>query len=64
MRAALQVAETRRHPELPQLRANYHQWLMATRQEERAGELKEQEGDYIHAVQLYLRSGLPAKAAR
>ncbi|XP_043216719.1 intraflagellar transport protein 172 homolog isoform X2 [Amphibalanus amphitrite] len=61
---ALQVAETRRHPELPQLRANYHQWLMATRQEERAGELKEQEGDYIHAVQLYLRSGLPAKAAR
>ncbi|XP_037068847.1 intraflagellar transport protein 172 homolog [Pollicipes pollicipes] len=61
---ALNVAETRRHPDLPQLRANYHQWLMTTRQEEKAGELKEQEGDYLHAVQLYLRSGLPAKAAR
>lgn len=36
---------------------------METRQYEKAGEMKESEGDYSGAVNLYLKAGLPAKAA-
>lgn len=46
------------------LRRNYYQWLMETNQDEKAGEVKENEGDYTGAVNLYLKAGLPAKAAR
>ena len=53
---ALLVAETRRHPELPQLRASYHQWLMATRQEEK-GRRTEGAGGRLHTG----RPALPAQ---
>lgn len=33
-------------------------------QEEKAGEMKEKEGDDMAAIQLYMKAGLPAKAAR
>lgn len=33
-------------------------------QEERAGKVKEMEGDYQGAVALYLKGGLPARAAQ
>jgi intraflagellar transport protein 172 len=36
---------------------------METGQEEKAAELKEEEGDFINAINLYLKGGLPAKAA-
>lgn len=36
---------------------------METGQEEKAGEIKENEGDYNNAIQLYLKGGIPAKAA-
>ena len=36
---------------------------METGQEEKAAELKENEGDFLNAVHLYLSGGLPAKAA-
>ncbi|KAK2092177.1 hypothetical protein P7K49_028705 [Saguinus oedipus] len=39
-------------------------WLMDTQQEERAGELQESQGDGLAAFSLYLKAGLPAKAAR
>ena len=52
------------HPELDTLRRNYNQWLMETGQEEQAGEVKEKEGDYISAISLYMKAGLPARAAR
>lgn len=52
------------HPELETLRRNYNQWLMETGQEEQAGEVKEREGDYIAAISLYMKAGLPARAAR
>jgi intraflagellar transport protein 172 len=45
------------------LREHYYQWLLQTRQEERAAALKEREGDYFEAINLYLKGGLPAKAA-
>ena len=37
---------------------------MDTNQEGRAGELKEQEGDYMAAINLYMKAGMPARAAR
>lgn len=36
---------------------------METNQEAKAAEVKEREGDYSTAISLYLKGGLPAKAA-
>ncbi|KAG2468228.1 IF172 protein, partial [Polypterus senegalus] len=58
------VAEAKGHPELDNLKRSYYQWLMETNQDEKAGELKENEHDYSGAIDLYLKAGLPAKAAR
>jgi len=60
---SIQVAESRQHPEVATLKANYLQWLTETGQEEKAAELKEREGDLVTAVHLYLKGGLPARAA-
>ena len=57
------VAESRQHPEVQTLKANYLQWLTETGQEEKAAELKEREGDLVFAVRLFLKGGLPARAA-
>uniref|UniRef100_A0A672V1K1 Intraflagellar transport 172 n=1 Tax=Strigops habroptila TaxID=2489341 RepID=A0A672V1K1_STRHB len=58
------VAEAKGHPMLDKLRRDYYQWLLDTQQEEKAGEVQEGQGDYLAAISLYLRAGLPAKAAR
>jgi intraflagellar transport protein 172 len=60
---AIRVAEMHNHPDLENLRRNYFEWLISTRQEGRAALLKEREGEYHEAVNLYLKGGLPAKAA-
>ena len=52
------------HPELETLLRNYNLWLMETGQEERAGEGKERQGDFVAAISLYMKAGLPARAAR
>lgn len=46
------------------MRRSYSAWLIETKQYEKAGELKESEGNYVEAVNVYLKAGLPAKAAR
>lgn len=51
------------HPEVDNLRRSYSAWLIETKQNEKAGEMKESEGDYVGAVNFYLKAGLPAKAA-
>jgi len=61
---SIAVAEANHHPAVLQLKANYYEWLLQTHQEEKAAQLKEREADYNTAVQLYLKGGLPAKAAR
>ena len=43
---------------------NYYQWLMDTNQEGKAGEMKEREGDFMAAINLYMKAGMPARAAR
>ncbi|XP_005948489.1 intraflagellar transport protein 172 homolog [Haplochromis burtoni] len=58
------VAEAKGYPELDTLRENRYRWLMETGQEDRAGEVRESEGDFQGAINLYLKAGLPAKAAR
>ncbi|KAE8605809.1 hypothetical protein XENTR_v10015326 [Xenopus tropicalis] len=58
------VPGAKEHPEFETLRRSHLQYLTETHQEERAGEVFEQEGDYITALNLYLRAGLPTKAAR
>ncbi len=45
------------------MKKNYYTWLLETAQEEKAAEIKEEEGDYNTAIQLYLKGGIPARAA-
>ncbi|XP_027053913.1 intraflagellar transport protein 172 homolog [Pocillopora damicornis] len=61
---AIAVGQAKGHPELENLRTAHYQWLSETAQEEKAGEVKEREGNYMEAINLYLKAGLPAKAAR
>ena len=61
---AIDLAEAKGHAELDNLRRNYYQWLMDTNQEGKAGELKEREGDYMAAINLFMKAGMPARAAR
>ena len=60
---AISVAEMTGHPEAEALRRKHFEWLLQTGQEEEAGALREREGDYPGAVQLFLKGGLPARAA-
>ncbi|XP_025050082.1 intraflagellar transport protein 172 homolog [Alligator sinensis] len=60
----IMVAEAKGHPMLDKLRQAYYQWLLETQQEERAGEVQQHQGDHMAAIGLYLRAGLPAKAAQ
>ena len=61
---AIDVAESRQHEESETLKATYYKWLMETRQEEQAGRLKEKEGDHHAAIALYLKGGVPGRAAQ
>jgi len=60
---AIRVAESKGHPETETLRRNHYQWLVATGQEDKAGDLKRNEGDLMAAISLYLKGGVPGKAS-
>ncbi|CUG89196.1 WD40 repeat-containing protein, putative [Bodo saltans] len=60
---SIQVAESRGHTDVANQRARFFAWLMETAQYEKAGELKEREGKFIDAINLFLRGGTPARAA-
>jgi len=60
---SIRLAERKSHPKVMHLKNFYLQWLLETQQEEKAGELQEQEGDFVRAIELYLRGGMAAKAA-
>lgn len=59
----ISIAEKRKHPKLNDYKSNYFQWLLSTNQEEKAAEVKEKDGDYKEAINLYLKGKLPARAA-
>lgn len=61
---AIRVAEERRHPEAHEMRQAYFQHLLDTNQEEEAAALKEHEHDHLRAIDLYIKAGLPARAAK
>lgn len=60
---SIKVAETKNHPDLEHLKKNYFQWLVESGQEEAAGSWKEEERDYSSAISLYLKGGMPSRAA-
>ena len=49
------IAEKRKHPKLNDYKSNYFQWLLSSNQEEKAAEVKEKDGDYKEAINLYLK---------
>jgi hypothetical protein len=61
---AVRVADTCRHPQSNELRRAHHQWLLASGQDGKAGALQEKAGDLLGAIGLYLKAGLPARAAQ
>lgn len=61
---AIRVAETHHHEEAQSLKGNYYQWLLETGQDAEAGAVKEDEGDYLAAISLYLKGCIPSKAAQ
>jgi intraflagellar transport protein 172 len=54
---AIRVAEFKNHPDLAQIKESYHQWLIESGQEEKVGYIKEQEGNFVDAVNIYLKGG-------
>ena len=60
---SIAVAEQRQHPEVATLKSNYFKWLTQTGQEEKAAEQMEREHDLVSAIHLFLKGGLPARAA-
>lgn len=61
---AIRVAESLRHPDTASLKHQHYDWLLETNQEEKAGLVKEREGDVVGAISLYLKGGLPGRAAQ
>lgn len=62
--AAIRVAEQSRHSNAIEMRQEYFQFLLDTNQEEKAAALKERECDFIQSINLYLKGGMPGKAAQ
>ena len=46
------------------IRIAHAKWLLETGQEEKAGALKEADGDYSGALNMYLKAGLATRASR
>ena len=60
---SIKLAERMKHQDAQEYLDNYYGWLLSTNQEPKAAEIKERAGDYVTAINLYLKGGLPAKAA-
>eukprot|EP00049_Salpingoeca_infusionum_P011387 m.198132 g.198132 ORF g.198132 m.198132 type:complete len:1733 (+) comp14914_c0_seq4:203-5401(+) len=60
---AIAVAAARNLPNLEEMKAQYMTWLIETGQEEKAGDVKEREGDFHAALTYYMKSGVPGRAA-
>lgn len=60
---ALYLAETNNY-EYNELKKKYIKWLTSTRQEDKAGELYEKEGDHQTALNYYLKANFTSKACK
>lgn len=63
MDGAVRVAEAASHPSIAELRRERHDSFIRSGQEEKAADVKVEEGDCEEACALLLRGGLPGKAA-
>jgi len=61
---AIRVAERVAHPELNAIKANYFAYLLSSGQSDKAGAIKESEGDVMGAIDLYLKAGMGGRAAK
>jgi intraflagellar transport protein 172 len=61
---AIRVAEQGRHPDAVEMRQSHFQYLLDSNQDEQAAAFKEHEGDYVEAINLYMKGGMPGKAAQ
>ncbi|KAJ1496676.1 hypothetical protein HMI56_006056, partial [Coelomomyces lativittatus] len=61
--ASIRVAELTHHPDLETLKEHYLEWLLESHQEEKAAEFREDQGEYLAAIQLYLSASMPSRAA-
>jgi len=59
---AISVAEVTNHADVESLKSSYEHYLTATQQDEKAGEIKEREGDLHGALDLFMKAGRPARA--
>lgn len=59
----IRIAEKCSYHGLGDLKSNYYEWLIDTKQESKAAEIKEEEGDYTESIELYLKASLPVRAA-
>jgi len=60
---SVKLAEKYSHPDIAHIKGQYYKWLINNDQLDKAAELKEGDGDFISAIDLYLKGGYPAKAA-
>lgn len=58
------VASRSSASEAAALKRRHYQWLLETGQDEEAGRVKERDGDFVGAISLFLKGGLPGKAAQ
>jgi len=61
---AIRVADATQHPDCDNIRSDIFAYFLDSNQQGRAAALKEEEGDYLQAIDLFLRSGLPARAKK
>ena len=58
------VASRSSSSEAESLKRRHYQWLLESGQDEEAGRVRERDGDFIGAIDLFLNGGLPGKAAQ
>ncbi|RYH28435.1 hypothetical protein EON65_12160 [archaeon] len=61
---AIRVAEQSKHKEAGEMRQAYFQYLLDSNQEDKAAALKVKECDFVQAINLYMKGGMPGKAAQ
>jgi len=61
---AVAIAEEKSHPEAVSMRRDHFQYLLDSHQSAKAAEFKEAEGDHLAAIDLYLKGGMPGRAAK
>eukprot|EP00761_Pharyngomonas_kirbyi_P006752 gb/GECH01006760.1/.p1 GENE.gb/GECH01006760.1/~~gb/GECH01006760.1/.p1 ORF type:complete len:1732 (+),score=261.24 gb/GECH01006760.1/:1-5196(+) len=61
---SINVVEAMGDPAADTMRQKYFEWLVDSNQQDKAAEMREREGNYVSAIQLYLQANQPGRAAR